>query len=50
MTKSRTRQPLERNKSMLQKRRVFSGFSIDDIHKAKEIHGRILRLEANRDV
>ncbi len=35
---------------MLQKRIAFRGFSVDDIQKAKEFHGRILGLEANRDV
>lgn len=35
---------------MLQKRRAFSGFSVDDIHKAKEFHGPLLGLEAKRDV
>jgi hypothetical protein len=35
---------------MLQKRSAVSGFSGDDIQKAKEFHGRILRLEAKRDV
>jgi hypothetical protein len=31
---------------MLQQRRAFSGFSVDDIYKAKEFHDRIRRLEA----
>jgi hypothetical protein len=35
---------------MLQKRNAFSGFSVDDIQKAKEIRSRICRLEAKRDV
>ena len=35
---------------MLQKRIAFSGFSVDDIQKAKEFHGPILGLEAKRDV
>lgn len=35
---------------MQQKRMAFSGFSIDDIQKAKEFYGRIRGLEAKRDV
>lgn len=35
---------------MLQKRSAFSGFSVDDIHKAKEFHSPILGREAKRDV
>jgi hypothetical protein len=35
---------------MLQKRSAFSGFSGDDIQKAKQFHGRTLRLEVKRDV
>ena len=35
---------------MLQKRSVFSGFSGDDLQKAKEFHGPLLGLEAKRDV
>ena len=35
---------------MLQKRITFSGFSVDDIHKAKEFYGPILGLEVKRDV
>ena len=35
---------------MLQKHLTFSGFSVDDIHKAKQFHSRILKLEAKRDV
>ena len=35
---------------MLQKHRALSGFSADDIQKAKEFYGRILGLEAKRDV
>jgi hypothetical protein len=35
---------------MLQKSLAFSGFSVDDIQRAKEFHGRILGLEAKQDV
>jgi len=35
---------------MPQKRSTSSGFPVDDIQKAKEFHGLILRLEAKRDV
>jgi hypothetical protein len=35
---------------MLQKRIAFSGFSVDDIQKAKEFQSRILGQEAKRDV
>lgn len=35
---------------MLQKRSVFSRFSVDDIQKAIEFNGRIFRLEAKLDV
>ena len=32
---------------MLQKRRAFSGFSVDDIQKAKEFYSRTLGLEVS---